>query len=121
MHVNNQKETYNEESTYPASTIALSAVDHSEAPDYKYEGEYPDEDTAYYARDHAAESVECDGEDVHDRAHDDDGPHAETADENPPSAIEGPGPRVLAKAETVAGSPGVFWAIVDIRDAIHTG
>lgn len=56
--MNNQDKTYNKKSTEPASPMAMSAVNHREAPDYKYEGENPKEDTAYYARDLAAESVD---------------------------------------------------------------
>lgn len=36
----------------------MSAIDHRQAPENKYEGEYPDEDAAYHAHDLASESVE---------------------------------------------------------------
>ena len=51
------EQTYNDKSTEPAGTTAMSAVDHREAPEDKDEREYPEEDPAHHVDDLAAESI----------------------------------------------------------------
>lgn len=60
--------TYDDESTEPAGTMTMSTIDHRETPEDKDEAEYSEENAAYHVHYLVAESLERDGQDVHDRA-----------------------------------------------------